>query len=742
MQPPEAQPPARQRWRAFAAYAVAAAVSVIAAIVLLRLRGADLHIPFDYGGDLFLGAMVVKSILEEGWYLTNPHLGAPGVLTMHDFPMADLVHNLVFKGLGLFSHDWPLVLNLHFLAGFPLITMSALAVFRYFRVSYAPALAASVLYAFLPSRVLKGEGHFELGMFYQVPLMILVALWVCGDAPPLVRDRGPGRWPGLELRRRRSLAAIAIGLLTAGTGLYLAFFGTALTVLGGVWASLRRRTPRHALAGLLVGAVIVGWLAAQAVPTLLYQHRNGPNDQVAHRSPHEAEFYGLKITQLLLPTTGHRIPALRNFKARYDAMTVPPGGESAVISLGVVGAVGFLSLLAILLLGPRNDRPRDDVLFPLAVLNLLAVLIGTLGGFGALFAFLVTPQIRTYCRIGIVIGFFALFAAALLIERIGAERKALTGALAALALCLGLFDQVSRAAIRPYRDVAAAYKADARLVAAIEAAVPPNAMIFQLPYQRFPEAVLPPGTRMLNYDQLRFYLHSRSVRWSYPTMADRTGDAWTSSVADQEPARMVETLADAELAAILIDRRGYPDDGAAIELGLARVLGAPRLVSDDRRYVLFDLAPPQRAASASRSADERARRRDAALHLVHARWASGFFGEEKDSSGLFHWSSGTSELEINNTWGVPRRLAITTTFSAAQPPAVVTIRGALLAEPIEIPPEGLHFSRTLTVPPGRHVIHFVGKGRPAIAPSDPRTLVWRMYNTEFRDLDAAPDGGR
>src|SRR5204863_2531185 len=111
-----------------------------------------------------------------------------------------------------------------------LITMAALAVFRQYRIPYAAALAASVLYAFLPSRLLKGEHHIFMDVFFQVPLAILVVLWVCEERPPLVRDRGGARWPGLELRRGRSVAAVLICAMTSCLGLYYAFFTGFLLV--------------------------------------------------------------------------------------------------------------------------------------------------------------------------------------------------------------------------------------------------------------------------------------------------------------------------------------------------------------------------------------------------------------------------------------------------------------------------------------------------------------------------------
>ncbi|HWJ56963.1 MAG TPA: hypothetical protein VNR90_12085, partial [Vicinamibacterales bacterium] len=334
-------------------YAAVALAALVEAVIVLRLWRADLRVPFNVRGDSVFFEMMVKAVVDHGWYLTNPQLGAPGVLTLHDFPQADALHLLVIKVMTLFSSDWALLFNIYYLLGFPLIAVSALAVLRHFRVAAPPAFAASLLYAFLPSRLLVGEAHFYLAIYYQVPLAILVALWVAGEEPPLlVPGERPWR-PRLALRRRRSLAAIAIALLVSGTGVYYAFFAGVLIAVAGVWTALDRRSPRHALAAAAVCAVIVAGLGVQSVPTLLYVHRAGTNPAPAHRPVGEAETYALKIAPMLLPVNGHRIAALSDLKYRYDraSATAP---EVSATSLGVVGAAGFLILLGFLF--RRRDR--------------------------------------------------------------------------------------------------------------------------------------------------------------------------------------------------------------------------------------------------------------------------------------------------------------------------------------------------------------------------------------------------
>jgi phosphoglycerol transferase len=730
------------RGRALLEIGTAAAVSIALAVTWLSLWKADLRVPFNYDGDALVVGMWIKAAIEHGLGATNPDLGAPGVLELHDFAQADTLHIVLVKMLSGLTRDWALVCNLYFLLGFPLITGTALAVLRHFRVRFGPALVVSLLYAFLPSRLIKGESHLFLGMFFQVPLGILVVLWVCHPQPPLVRDRErkpPRRWrlPGLDLRRPRSIAALALCLVVSLTGFYYAFFTGCLLIAGGIWASIERRTAANAVAGVALAGIIVLGLGAQALPSLVYQARHGPNPEVARRDPYESELYGMRIAQLVLPASGHRIAALRRLKARYDA-TAPLGGESSTTSLGAVGALGFLGLLGVVALRPRRERRRQDLVRPLAVLNLGALLIATLGGFGAVFAYLVTPQIRTYARMNVVVAFLALFAVALVLDRLARRFPRWARPMLALALGLGMLDQVTPAMVRPYAQTKAAYAAHAQAIHRIQATAPPRAMIFQLPYLGFPET--PGGHWRTDYESLRPYLHARGLRWSYPTMGGRSGDAWTRQVAAQPPARMVETLADAGFQGILIDRRGYAPGDTEVEAALGRLLEAPPLAGADGRYAYFSLDEFGRRAHQSLSPEERERRRELALHPVVIVWSQGFYGSEGAGAGVgsWRWCPGTCEMVIENAGRAARAVRIAATLAAGAPPAQLTIAGSLVSQEIALPDDrGTRVSWTVKVPPGRHVHQLRSQGRPVVAPRDPRRMVWRVQDVSIEPPDTA-----
>src|SRR5207237_916888 len=153
-----------------------------------------------------------------------------------------------------------------------------------------------------------------------------------------------------------------------------------------------------------------------------------------------------RIASLVLPIPDHRLPPLRAMRFRYTNQLL---STRAVVSdiavLGGAASLGFLLLLWICLARPRERRLPTHVR-DAAGLNLAALLLGTTGGFGLLFATFVSPQIRCYDRLSIFIGFLGLFALLAYVDRwyrrCAQQRRFRAASVAALAgiTLLGILD--------------------------------------------------------------------------------------------------------------------------------------------------------------------------------------------------------------------------------------------------------------------------------------------------------------
>jgi phosphoglycerol transferase len=605
--------------KAVAGYGAAVALCLLVLVWRFKLWRADLNVPFAYDGDALFVQMWVKGVVDNGWYLRNGYLGAPGGLEMHDWPLADSLHFLILKLIALFTSNYALALNLFYLLTYPLTTLTSLFTLRRFHLSYAPAVVVSLLFTFLPYHFMRGQGHLFLASYYLVPLAILVVLWVYLDSGLFFHweeTRQKVCWNGFGWR---TLVSIGVALLLGSGGVYYAFFSSFLLLVAAVACCLyRKRTYPLGAASVLIAIIFAGVLANVA-PKFLYEHRYGKNPDVTMRAPIEADIYGLRLAQLLLPVERHRLPQLEHLKAKFNLEFAPYINENCTATLGLVGSFGFLFLLGRLLVHkPRAVPGMHDAL---ARLTLFTLLLCTVGGFGALFSLFVSPKIRGYNRVSVFIAFFSLFAVALLLEKLlrraqTSRARLLTHGLLGLLLAVGILDMDVSAFTPPYDQLKAAFAHDENFIRRIEACLPTRSQVFQLPYVPFPETL--PVHYVSCYDHFRGYLHSRTLCWSHGAMRARPTDLWQQEVAKQPLEEAVRTLAFAGFRGIYLDRGGYVDCGAKIEAELTRLLETTPLVSERENLSFFNLTDYAARLRRQYTAEEWAARREAALHLAPA----------------------------------------------------------------------------------------------------------------------------
>lgn len=257
--------------------------------------------------------------------------------------------------------------------------------------------------------------------------------------------------------------------------------------------------------------------------------------------------------------------------------------------LGLIGGTGFLILLGYLLWRPKTSA-QPDVLGGLATLSGACVLLGTVGGFGLLLSLGLPPCIRCYERLSIYLGFLSLTAVALGLDYVRSKLEPRIGRigwwpLLAVFLGLGLLDQTS-SHFEPQRgNTIATYAADSAWVAAIEAQLPPETALFQLPCVPFPESAR--VANLPDYELLRGYVHSTRLRWSVATMKGRPGADWQEQLTSMPVEAMIQALQHAGFGGVTLDRRGLADRGLALESRLAAVMRATPIESPTGDQVCY-----------------------------------------------------------------------------------------------------------------------------------------------------------
>lgn len=706
---------ARARGGVLAGALAAIALSTLIAALVLHLGEARLSLPWSYAseGDTKFYLLLVKSIITHGSYQTNSSLGAPFGLQLYDFPQgADNLNLLLIRALGAFSKNPALVLNVFFLLTFPLTAVSAYAALRLLRVSVGAAVVCAVIFALLPYHFNRGESQVLLSAYYGVPLgaLLFLRLW---DDRGLFARRSKRAWAS-----GTSLLTVACCLVVGSSGLYYAVFALLLLLGGSLLALLVRRGRRTVLSGLIASALIAATLAANLAPTLAYRSAHGANAAIK-RTTIEADQFGLRLTDLLLPVQQHRFGPLSNINQRYTEATSTGYCEACFENLGVVGSVGFLWLALVALasiagaagafaVGANRAASADHR--PAALGVALSFTLATIGGLSSLIAFFVTRDIRGWNRISLFIAFFSLLAVGLLLDA-GRRRLAGTGAarLAAAAvlagvLAFGALDETSGYFLPKYAKNARQWNSDAKFVADIEARMPPAAAVFQLPYVPFPEGYGATGTSVsapnpnfgTTYELARGYIHSQRLRWSYGAMKGRPAD-WQSELASKPLYLSLAAAAADGFQGLWVDPHGYSAvTRPRLAPALGKLLGVAPLYSPVGDLMFFDLRPFAAALSHAHGGAQLQELRAATLHPLRA-------------------ACGSDGLELINPSPTPRTATLQMWLSmrASNPTTLLIHYPGGENEPRTLTATPVKVARRLTLAPGASTVGFSLPGTPA-----------------------------
>lgn len=536
-------------------------------------KGFDFDAYFGFSGDGYSLLAYVKGIQENGLRgsLFNERLGAPDVATLLDFPGVGNSTTIIIWVLSWFTESVTAVTYGYLLATFVLDGIGMSILLRKLQVNRKTAFVFSTLFAFAPYHFYRYLGHAALCEYAEIPLAIYLSLYIIG---------------AIKQDKKWKIVVMTV-LLGLGYGYYYAF-GLILLAVAYIIKFIRLDEKKKIYKDLWVILLVLLTILASFIPRIAYSFMYGSNLEAGHRSWVEQEYYGLKIINLLLPVTYSRIEALRNLTATYMT-TAPLVMENWMASLGIIGSIGFISLCVALIISFVSKKKcvgkEWEVIDYLSLSTLVLVLMGSIGGFGVIFNWVVTSQIRCYNRASIVITALAMTMVALLVNRLG--KRWLSYAVCILVFCVGVYDQVSiygtywQDGIKPTQAMFEEYFSE------VEKKLPEGAMVYQLPYMDYPES----GSinNLPAYKPFTGYLFTEKLKWSYGGIRGRDVSAKKLNVDSGMSYAFLDGIKEAGFEAVYIDLDGYADGGEEI-LTFYNALGIEPMVSGDGKLYIYDIS--------------------------------------------------------------------------------------------------------------------------------------------------------
>lgn len=698
-------------------------IVLIIILFTFHLNAHNVTLPLWYaGGDDFCVYFETRNVLDSGWNMVSDRLGAPFTTDFYDFPPYFL-HNfdlLILKIVLIFTSNIFLAVNISFVLTGALIGTTAFVTLREYSVSNFISLLGASIYATLPYYFYRGIPHFVLTTYEFVPICFLICFWIYNDIvfTKLKKE---------EIYNKKNWLCVLFALCIANNGIgYYTAFTCFFILITGVLKCLNKRSLSVVLPGMSIILLIAIFFFANFIPAFLINAQRGRNDFVAHRARWEADIYGLKITHMLLPENlPHKSSIARHIQEYTN--NAPSTNENRKAYLGVVGSLGFIILL-IQILKIKDIRNND---FLLSRLNVAGVLLATLGGFGALFAVLVSPMLRAYNRISVYIAFMSIAAFCFCCDRFISNQiknKKLAYGFISAFFVASLLVQLPNSSPN-FNAIAASLNNDKLFVQNIENLLPAGAMIYQLPYHKFPEAG--PVEKMNDYNLFTGFLYSKNLKWSYGAVNGRAPAYWHERINSLPIETRLKVLSLVGFEGIYIDTRAYKQhDLQIINTQLTSTLGDKPLISSNGNLEFYSMISFNKKYLSQFSQNEiELAKKNLLNDIIITAKITGIYGEEHNGVKTWRWMDKNAEVEfINNGEDCDKQIKLIVASPASQN-SKLNIMFNKDEYVFNISSVATTLTQNVKFQHGRNIMRLSTDANKINAPNDSRSMYVVLFNT-------------
>lgn len=550
------------------------------------------------GGDML--STYVNSVDWGGFaYRLTTEFGFPLGMNLNYFPGIDITENSFALVVNTVTGSTFLGINLLVVLSFPLVAALAYLTIRMTGLQGPLAIALAVTFAFIPFHWGRALGHTYLSTLYSAVVGVALVLLIGSGAFERLLRNGDRR------RRITMICAVAVMVITvAWTGVYYAVFTLILGGAALVWRFAQRASWRSLIVDT-VPIASVGILSAVAfVPTVLTLRTDAPLASLGDRMPYESVTLAGNLAVALLPLPQSSLPGFDFYnRSVLEAIGAAGRGEStAITNHGTwVTTAALIVIVCGLIWHQRRPRLQQSASRTPVTLGFVSYLIVVTllffvpWGLNYLFAGTVSAQIRGWNRLVPILLLLFLIGAAVVLQRTRfAASLVISVPVALVILGLALIDSVF-----PFRQAysvnvghASTITAAAREYASsVNAAIPEDCGVLQLPYIAYPENG--PLSGMTDYDHFWTAITNPGKQWSYGSVKYTDASIWASQLPQLPTDAQLDLLRATGFCAIHLDLRGFEEvERQSVIDNLTARLAAPAATGFDGNWLLFSLGAP------------------------------------------------------------------------------------------------------------------------------------------------------
>lgn len=592
-------------------------IPVALAIYFLGLAHWDLSIPLVYsmtGGDDIWQLILTKVVVDTGWALVNPFMGAPGIADWHYHSAAQTsaLHSVIMLAISAFVKDAVKVQQIYYLLNFGLITASSYIFCRTFKLNPFVSFCIGLLYSFTTFRI-NMMFYAYLANYFLIPLALIPVFFVIrGDFANHKQNDQTLPWTTkLFFSKKFLFSCLILALMATFDGYYAFFtvlllgFSLAIRIISGDY-----KNPLNMVRPLFLIIVLLGVATTLSLPLSNYKRTHpeeffpgGIEDPILARRPMEAEVYSSSLKLLIAPINNHRLEPLRELgkyliKTSDDARAFKI--NQPIVSLGTIPSIFLIIAFSALLIPSRISTASDNFSVPLssptvfrlsASISFFIFLCCITGGVGSLVA-IIFPVIRAYDRFPLFL-IFTLYicAGSLLTQALKKSSKKnkppiILGIV--LMTSLGIFDQIPYSANKTSEETRSLFLAERSFVNRIEKSLPAGSMIYQYPYSNYLIESKYYGLGQFSHGRL--YLHSKKLRWSNGASKNSPVDKWHMRTAKLPIHDLITEISTAGFKGIVIDKSVIPTEEYNRLINYLTSVGS--IISDDAKSKLVYASTP------------------------------------------------------------------------------------------------------------------------------------------------------